>query len=148
MDCGEGRGARLRHLPFAVFNSDRIISLDRRRRISRLAGDLLSVDDGSTEAPSGYLDDLRDLAGGQPGCKPSKWTLSGSSHRADDRSVYVAGWGLSKALDRMARSTPRATARYEFLFTGTASLLSSQREKTAVAAQRIANPAPIQGSTR
>ena len=97
---------------FAVFNSDLVISLDRRRRISRLASDLLSVEDGSTEAPSEYLDDLRDLAGRQPGWRTVP-NVSGGNRLAGKLTAQLAKIEAPGGLSAEFHETLRTRAASE-----------------------------------
>ena len=48
---------------FVFFNGEQVILLDRRRRISRLAADILLEDEG---APPGFWNEMGDLAGREP----------------------------------------------------------------------------------
>jgi hypothetical protein len=48
---------------FVFFNGEQVIPLDRRRRISRLAADILLEEEG---APPGFWNEMGDLAGREP----------------------------------------------------------------------------------
>jgi hypothetical protein len=76
---------------FGAFHSKRVIPLDQRRRISRLAGDLL-LEDGSSEAPAEYLHVLRALARRQPAWRAIP-RLPGGARRATRLLSELDGLG-------------------------------------------------------
>jgi hypothetical protein len=92
---------------FATFNSEAVIPLVRRRRIARLAEELLTELDG-LGVPDGLLDTLHALAGSEREwrCKQRNTFTRGGDRRSGDRTLEGSILGMIVRLYCEAHERP------------------------------------------
>lgn len=81
---------------FAQLNSRKVIPLDRRRRIARLADEMLAELQGLGGLPEGFLDALRALAGTKPEWRTDQQRRSnrGGDRRSGERTLEGSVLGM------------------------------------------------------